>query len=219
MFKDNREDFHEELSYVFLSLIPKKVAVGVVGGGRGAYIKCRTLSSHGCNVTVIARDFIEEFNELHGVKLLQEEYKEGFIEDKHLIIIAINDSQKIQEIICQCELRAKLYINASNYAEGMGTIPAQNSQGNISFAINTKGGNPKAALMIKSEIREVIKEYDEFIGFINGIRNRAKRISEYKQEIISFIATEDYKFMWEKGKEEEALRLFFPKEHIDRLLY
>ncbi|MNI44845.1 precorrin-2 dehydrogenase [compost metagenome] len=93
----------------------------------------------------------------------------------------------------------------------------QDSLGNINFALNTKGGNPKASLMIKEEIKNNLKEYDEFIGFINKLRSKAKEFNEYKQEIISFIATEDYKFMWEKRKEKECLLLFFKEELVHRL--
>ncbi len=216
MSKDNRKDIHE-LEFVFLSLIPKKIKVGIIGGGKAALIKATSLVRYGCAVEVIAKEFIAGFYELKNIQLVKENYKEEFIEDKHMVVIAIDDEMLTKEIISQCEKRAKIFVNAGNYRHGNAAMAIQDYLGNINFALNTKGGNPKASLMIKEEIKNNLKEYDEFIGFINKLRNKAKEFNEYKQEIISFMATEDYKFMWEKGKEKECLLLFFKEELVHRL--
>lgn len=216
MFKDNREDIHE-LDFMFLSLIPKKIKAGIIGGGKGAFIKASSLIRYGCQVEVIAKEFIEDFKSIKNISLIKENYKEEFIEDKHIIIIAIDDKSLVMEIISQCERKAKIFINAGNYRYGNAAMSIQDCLGNIGFALNTKGGNPRASIMIKEEIKNTIKEYDEFIGFINILRSKTKEFNEYKQEIISFMATEDYKFMWEKGKAKESLLLFFPKLLVDKI--
>lgn len=216
MPKDNREDIHE-VEFMFLSLIPKKIKVGIIGGGRAAAIKATSFLEQGCSVEVLSRDFIASFENLNRVELIVGEYQSDFIKDKHIIVIAIDDEKVVKEIISQCEEQAKIFINAGNYRHGNAAMSIQDSLGNINFALNTKGGNPKASLMIKEEIKNNLKEYDEFIGFINKLRSKAKEFNEYKQEIISFIATEDYKFMWEKRKEKECLLLFFKEELVHKL--
>lgn len=216
MPKDNRKDIHE-LEFMFLSLIPKKIKVGIIGGGRAAAIKTASFLEHGCSVEVLAKDFINSFESLNKVELIVGEYQRDFIKDKHIIVIAIDDEKVIKEIISQCEEQAKIFINAGNYRHGNAAMSIQDCLGNINFALNTKGGNPKASLMIKDEIKNNLKEYDEFIGFTNKLRSKAKEFNKYKQEIISFMATEDYKFMWEKGKEKECLLLFFSEELLHKL--
>lgn len=219
MSENNRENIHENPELMFISLFPSGLKTGIVGGGRAAYIKGETLAGKGCHVEMLARDFSKEAEELQdkGVKLIKGEYCREFISDKHLVIIALNSSEDAEKIREDCEILSKIYIDCRNYKSGMGTIPSQGSVRNISFAVNTKGGNPKAALMLKDIIRKNMKEYDGFIEFINRIRDRAKDLPEYKYEILAFIATEDYKSMWQKNLGKEALLLFFPKEIVEKL--
>lgn len=206
-----------ENDIMFISIIPSRVRVGIIGGGRGAYIKARSFIYHNCEVQVVARNFIKEFESLSGVEIIQGEYKSEFIEDKHMIIIAVKKGELEEEIIADCNKKSKLFFTLSDFKRGMGTVPAQASLENISFALNTKGGNPKAAVMLKEEVKHSLKDYDIFIGFINNLRNKAKKFDRHKTEIINFIATKDYKFMWEKGKAREVLMLFFPEDVIGEL--
>lgn len=217
MFKDNKENFYDNLDFMFVSIIPSKVRIGIIGGGRGAYIKAKSFSFHGCKVEVVARAFVKEFEELDNVETIKGEYKSGFIQDKHIVVIAVGKGELEEKIIEDCSKEFKLFFSLSDFERGMGTVPAQASLKNINFALNTKAGNPKAAVMLREKIKCNLKDYDEFIGFISNLRNKAKKLKKYKSEIISFIATEDYKFIWEKGKAKEGLLLFFPKCIISEL--
>jgi precorrin-2 dehydrogenase/sirohydrochlorin ferrochelatase len=224
MFENNREDISsEEIRYSYISFIPNKLRVGIVGGGKAGTIKARHFIQDGVYVEVLSKNFTEDLVELseefkEKVKLLNEEFNFGFLIDKHLIIIAIEDKTLIEKIKKYCEENFKIYIDSSDFKGGMGVIPIERDTKNISFALNTKQGNPKGAVLVAEKVKTLLAEYDDFLGFMGNIRTRAKKYPEYKNEILSFIGNENFKILFDQGKAEKALRKNFPKEIIDYLL-
>lgn len=224
MFENNREDIYDgKVNYSFISLLSSKIRIGVIGAGRAGLIKTRHFINAGCYVEVISKEFNEEIINLtkdskSKLKLIKEEFNCKFIKDKHIILIAIDDINTIQEIINYCEENSKIYINSSNFKDGMGVVPIQKNLKNISFGLNTIGGNPKGAVLLSNKVNDVLKEYDEFIGLTSEIRNKAKFLKNYKKEIINFIGTEDFKYFYDKGKDNLILKMYFPKEIVEYLV-
>ncbi|GAA0078374.1 hypothetical protein UT300005_27530 [Clostridium sp. CTA-5] len=224
MFENNREDIYDrQVNYSFISLLSSKIRIGVIGAGKAGLIKIRHFINRGCYVEVISKEFNEEIINLtkdpkNKLKLIKEEFNYEFIKDKHIILIAIDNINTIQEIKNYCEENFKIYINSSDFKEGMGVVPIQKNLKNISFGLNTKGGNPKGAVLLSNKVNEVLKEYDEFIGFTSEIRNKAKFLKNYKKEVINFIGTEDFKYFYDKGKNDLILKMYFPKEIVKYLL-
>ncbi|WP_238884148.1 NAD(P)-dependent oxidoreductase [Clostridium sp. YIM B02551] len=220
MSQNNREDIYECPELMFISLLTEKVKVGIIGAGKAAFIKGKSFIESGCKVQILSKDFSEEVSSLQykGGVLTEGEYNKDFIIDKHIIVIAVDDNEVAERIANDCDTLSKIYIDCRNYKNGMAAMPVQGTLKNVSFAINTKGGNPKAALMLKEVFKGNISDYDEFIGVINKIRERAKELTSYKREIIDFIATEDFRYMWQKKLGKEVLLLFFPQEIICKLL-
>ncbi|MDD7795857.1 NAD(P)-dependent oxidoreductase [Clostridium sp. 'White wine YQ'] len=220
MSQNNREDIYECPELMFISLLTEKLKVGIIGAGKASFIKGKSFIESGCKVQILSKDFSDEVNSLKnkGVVLTRGEYNKEFIIDKHIIVIAVDDNEVAERIANDCDILSKIYIDCRNYRNGMAAMPVQGTLKNISFALNTKGGNPKAALMLKEAFKDNISEYDEFIRVINKIRERAKELTSYKREIIDFIATEDFRYMWQKKLGKEVLLLFFPQEIICKLL-
>ena len=117
-----------------------------------------------------------------------------------------------------CDENYKIYIDSSNFTDGMGVVPIQRSTENITFALNTRYGNPKGAVLVSNKVKDLLEVYDDFIGFIGGIRSRAKELPQYKNEILKFIGTDDFKKSFDEDKCESVLRINFPKEIVDYLL-
>jgi len=224
MYENNSEDISsKEIRYSYISLISNKLRVGIVGGGKGGTIKARHFIKDEAYVEVLSKTFTEDLVKLskdfkEKLKLINEEFNYNFLKDKHLIIIAIEDKTLIDKIKNYCEESFKIYIDSSDFKAGMGVVPIERDTKNISFALNTKQGNPKGAVLAAEKVKSVLKEYDDFLGFMGKIRTRAKKYPEYKNEILSFIGTEDFKILFDQGKGEQALRSNFPKEIIDYLL-
>ena len=218
MFKDIRKDIlKENIDYTYLSLISKKTNVGIIGGGKVGYIKAKNFLSKNCNVEVLSLDFIKDFTELNNIKLIKNSYYKDFIKNKHIIVIATNNSILNQEIKKDCEEAYKIYIYVEDYIESMAIAPVQRNLNNISFAINTNGGNPRGALMIAKKVEEVLQEYDDFIRYSSLIRKSAKKINESKNDIINFVCSEDFKYIYEKKKDKIVLEMFFGKEVLSKI--
>lgn len=218
MYKDTRKDIPEEcLEYTYLSIMSKKLRVGVVGGGKVGYIKGKNFLNKGCIVDVLSLDFTDEFSNLKNINLIKGEYNKDFIKDKHLIIIATDDYNKNLEIKKDCDNEYKIYIFASEYSKGMAVAPVQKELNNISFSVNTKKGNPKGSLMIAEKILDLLKNYDDFIGYSSIIREKAKALKANKDNIITFVCSEDFKYIYEKGKDKLVIDMFFGKEVSNKI--
>lgn len=218
MCKDIREDiFKESINYAYLSLISTKINVGVIGGGKVGYIKAKNFLAKNCNVEVLSLDFINNFENLENVNLIKNSYYEDFINNKHIVIIATNDKDLNERIKKDCDKAYKIYIYAEDYLEGIAIAPVQRSLNNISFAINTNYGNPRGSLILAEKIMEVLKEYDEFIGVSSLIRKSAKEMFGKKSDIINFVCSEDFKYIYEKKKDKLVLEMFFGKEIINKI--
>lgn len=224
MYEDNRKDIcNEEIDYAYISLISSKVRVGIIGGGKAGTIKTKHFINNKCYVEVLSKTFSEEIIELsktsmERLKLINEEFSYEFLKDKHLIIIALDDKILKDKIKKYCDENYKIYIDSSNFTNGMGVVPIQRNTENITFALNTRYGNPKGAVLVSNKVQDLLESYDEFVGLIGKIRNRAKEFPEYKNEIIRFIGTDDFKRIFDEGKCESVLKINFPKEIVDYLL-
>jgi precorrin-2 dehydrogenase/sirohydrochlorin ferrochelatase len=224
MGEDNREDIYNEgIDYSYISLISKKLRVGIIGGGKAGAIKTKHFVKNKCYVEVLSKAFDEEIIELSKVfaerlKLINESFSYEFLSDKHLIIISLDDVTLKDMIRKYCEENYKIYIDSSDFSNGMGVVPVQRSTENVTFALNTKYGNPKGAILVSNKVKSIIEEYDEFIKYIGIIRNRAKSFPKYKRQITSFIGNDNFKKSFDEGKSEFLLRCNFPKEIIDYLL-
>ncbi|MCR1950292.1 MULTISPECIES: NAD(P)-dependent oxidoreductase [unclassified Clostridium] len=218
MYKDTRKDIPKEsLNYTYISIMSKKLRVGIVGGGNVGYIKGKNFLHKGCIVDVLSLNFIDKFSNLKDINLIKGEYNKDFIRDKHLIIIATDDYNKNLEIKKDCDDEYKIYIFASEYSNGMAVAPVQRELKNISFSVNTKNGNPKGSLMIAEKILDLLKNYDDFIGYSSLIREQAKSLRENKNDIIKFICSEDFKYIYEKGKDKIVIDMFFGKEVSNKI--
>lgn len=224
MDQDNREDIHKQgIDYSYISLISKKLRVGIIGGGKAGTIKAKHFVRNQCYVEVLSKAFDKEIIELSkclkgNIKLINDEFEYTFLYDKHLIIIAVDDDLLRNNIKKYCDENYKIYIDSSDFKEGMGVVPVQRSTDNVTFALNTQYGNPKGAVLLSKKVENLLKEYDGFIKFISKIRSRAKNMREYKADIIDFVAQEEFKKAFDEGKSEEELRIKFPKGIVDNLL-
>ena len=224
MYEDNRKDIYDErIDYTYISLMSNKIRVGIIGGGKAGSIKTKHFVNNKCHVEVLSHTFSDEIIELSKtamgrLKLVNEEFSYEFLKDKHIIVIALDEETLKNKIKKYCNENYKIYIDSSNFTDGMGVVPIQKNTENITFALNTKYGNPKGAVLVSNKVKILLEEYDDFIGFMGKIRNKAKKLPEYKNDILKFIGNDDFKKLFDQGKSESALRSNFPKEVVDYLL-
>lgn len=213
MFKDIREN-------IYVSLESSKLRIGIIGGGKAALIKSKTFIKKGCLVEILSKEFDKELLNINNSKLrlISSKYSKEFILDKHIIILALDNKDLLEEIRKDCEDNCKIYIDSTDFKKGMGVVPVQRETKNFDIAVSTKLGNPKVSMLVAEKATNVIKEYDNFIELSTKIRNNAKAFEALKITIINFVSTDDFKFIFEKDKDREVMTMFF-KEDIVNSLY
>ncbi|GAB6167813.1 NAD(P)-dependent oxidoreductase [Clostridium carnis] len=219
MYKNASKDIsNKSINYTYLALESKKLRVGIIGGGKAAFIKARNFINNECYVEVLSKEFSNELINLsNDIVLLEGEYNKKFIKDKHIIIIAIDNEILVNKIISHCKEEYKIYINSASFEDGMAIVPVQRSSKYLNLAISTSVGNPKGAMMVAKNVLKILEEYDDFIFKTGKMRKNSKNISKYKNDIINFICSEDFKFINEKGKDKLILEMFFGKEIVEKI--
>ncbi|PRR78281.1 Precorrin-2 dehydrogenase [Clostridium liquoris] len=208
---NTKDILYNGIENTFLSLISDKINVLIIGGGRAGFIKAKTFSKNGCNVTVLSKEFCEEFKgicNLHNVKLIKEKYKKEYILNNHLIIIAVNDEKVNSLVKTHCNELFKLYLDCTNFKKGLFVVPCQRNTGAISFGINTKGGSPKTSRYLAGKVNKVLYEYNSFVEYNCSLRNRVKDFYN-KDEIMKFVASDDFYFFYKKNQHENILKMFY----------
>lgn len=198
------------IDYSSIALLSKKLRVGVIGAGKGGVIKARHFLNQNSQVFILTKDKISSEG-IEKATIINKEYDRSFILDKHIIIIAVKDENLRNKIKEHCEEICKIYIDASNFREGMGVLPVQRESKNLVFTLNTKGGNPKASVFISNKIKEELKKYDDFVEFTTIVRNQLKENNKLKDEVLNFIFNDDFIFFFNKGKGSIILKMFYDK--------
>lgn len=196
---------------MFISLIAEKINVLIVGGGKAGYLKAKAFCTKGCNIEIISLDFIEELkilSENENVKLINKSYSKDYLDEYHIIVIAVSDNKLIETIIADCDKKKKLYLNCSNYKEGLLGVPYQQDTEEFLFGIQSKKVNPKLSVYVGDKIKKIISEHDEFAKFSGAVRDNISDIDN-KREVMDFICSDSFKFFFDKKKHQLALELFY----------
>lgn len=207
---DRKDILSDGINDMFLSIVSSKLNVLIVGGGRAGFIKAKTLTERGCNVTVVSPEVSSEFKileEYSNIKFIIDVYKKIYIKDKHLIVIAVPEEMAI-EIKRDCEEEFKIYIASYRFKEGMAVIPYQRSTKNMSFALKSMKASPKTTRFIGQKLEKTLKKYDGFMEYCCTLRGILKNY-EKREEILSFISSEDFYFFYTKNKKDLILKMFF----------
>lgn len=213
MYENNKEDIlRSGIDYTMISLISPKVNVLIVGGGRAALIKAKTFIERGCSVSVVSKEFLLEFEKLKSysnLRLINEEYKKNYINDRHIVVIATNCEAINKKIRKDCDELSKLYIDCTDPKEGLCVMACQRSTKSTSFGININDVSPKTSVFLANKIKNKLEGYDDFITFTALVRNNAKELKN-KNEIMEFICSDNFLFFYEKGLGELILKMFYP---------
>ena len=196
--------------YVALNFFSHKLKVKIIGGGKGAFIKAKTFCTNGCAVEILSKNFSEDILNLknYNIRYIKGEYYKNFIIDAHIVLIAIDDKKLRESIVGDCENLNKIFIDCTEFKNGMAVIPSQRNLKNLSFSVSTMVGVPKISKLLGDKMENSLKEYDEFTFYVSRLRENAKK-EKLKKEIVDFICTEDFKFFYEKGKDRKVFSMFF----------
>lgn len=193
-----RESDTNELFPVFLKT--QELQVLLVGGGTVALEKLRALllNSPETMVTVVAREFSDafiDFAERHETVYLEvRDFESSDIENKQLIITALNDLE-ISEQIMNLASDAGILYNAADKPElctfYLGSVV---KKGHLKIGISTNGKSPTLAKRLKELLEEHLPDelhdsaihLNEFRNLLKGdFTNKVKKMNRATARLIS----------------------------------
>ena len=131
----------------------------VIGAGKISLRKIETLLNYNCNINVITKEVLEEkFLELekdNKIKILKnQEFKEKFLQDIFLVVVA-TDNEVLNKNISQLCMSKNILVNNVTSKDNMNVRFASiYEKDDIEIAISANG-NPKKAVEIKNKIKDI----------------------------------------------------------------
>ena len=134
----------------------------VIGAGKIALRKVKTLLDYNCDITVITKEISEEeFLELekeNKIKILKnQEFEEKFLENIFLVVVA-TDNEALNKDISQLCMSNNILVNNITSKDDMNVRFASiYEKDDIQIAISASG-NPKKAIEIKNKIKNIFEK-------------------------------------------------------------
>lgn len=162
---------------IFLKIAGK--ACLVVGGGRVAERKTKSLLDAGARVTLISPELTSGLRQLaEAGKLFWERrpYRQQDLEGQMLVFVATNDREINSRVVKDCRHRG-IWVNVSDEGEKSSFfIPAVIRRGELQIAISTGGRSPALARYLRHRLeKEIGPEWEAWTEFLGELRQEVKR--------------------------------------------
>ncbi len=146
----------------------------VVGAGRVATRKIRSLLAAGATVTVVsprAAGAIERLSRDHRIRWIRRRYRAADLHGARLVIAATDDEQ-VNQRVCAEANRRKLLVNCAAPPEaGNFIVPALVRKGRLMIAVSTGGASPALAKHLRRQLEEIISDsYSEVASKMEKVR-------------------------------------------------
>lgn len=170
-----------------------KMKITIIGGGKVAYRKATNFLNFNKTVTVVSKEFIEEFEEIkEKIDMIYDKYDKKYIEDSFVVVAATNDKQINHEIGVYCNQKGKLVNVVDDKELSNFTVPSYVKRGELLLSISTGGNSPSLSAKIKRELEEKYDEsYGEYIELLGLARKKIieenKDIKERRKKIKALI--------------------------------
>lgn len=204
---DSSHPVNNHLFPVFLKL--EELRVLLIGAGKVGLEKLSSLltNSPATAVHIVAIEVSDEIRKLAAshpnVVIEKRKFHPVDLEEKELVIIAINDKEESLHIR-QLAKEKKLLVNVADTPDQCDFYLSSIVQkGNLKIAISTNGKSPTVAKRIKEVLHDAIPaEVNESIENINKVRNRLNGNFEYKVKKLNALT----KVLVEKDNWEKERR-------------
>ncbi len=146
----------------------------VVGGGRVAERKVRSLVKAGALVSVISPGItagLEELKQKGKIRHFRRRYRKGDAGDA-LVVIAATSSARINKKVAQ---DARHLINVIDMpSEGNFIVPSSVERDSLTIAVSTGGASPAVSRAIRKEIGKLYgREFARYLRFLENVRRKA----------------------------------------------
>lgn len=184
---------------IFLDIECKKVVV--IGGGRAALIKIRSLIDFNADIHVIANDICNEISELEKlgkITVCVKDFSECDL-DGAFIVIAAADSQTNKSVYEAASIKKILCHSVNRSLKCDFIFPSHKVCGDITVAVSTNGKYPLIAKKICDNIDLSVNEKLDYFEKIRNIIISKVKEKEKRRFILkniiddNIINSEDYK--------------------------
>jgi precorrin-2 dehydrogenase/sirohydrochlorin ferrochelatase len=155
--------------------------VAMIGGGNVALRKTRDLLETGANVTVIAPEIHDEFNDLvneygNRVVLVKREYVSGSLENYSLVFSATNSAEVNNAVYTEAHSK-NIFINAVDDPPNCSFfIPSFTRKGDLILSLSTSGSSPAYAARLRRVLDEQVPEnIEELLTSLAELREKLKK--------------------------------------------
>jgi precorrin-2 dehydrogenase/sirohydrochlorin ferrochelatase len=148
----------------------------VVGGGRIALRKVRSLLACGAAVTVVSPDFCAGLARLKSIRRVRRPYRKTDLRGACLVISA-TDSQAVNERVWAHASAAGIPVNVVDQPDRCTfTVPAVFRRGDLLITISTGGGGPALARRLRERFeRDIGPEYGVHVALLKQFRARVQQ--------------------------------------------
>ena len=218
----------ESMKYFPVHLdIRNKTAV-IVGGGKVAERKCRSLLDAGAHVRVIAPVIgkeLERERDKGRIEHIAREYRWGDL-DGAWLAFAATDRHEINRSVTEEAEKRSIPANCADAPESSTFIsPAVVARGELLITVSTGGNSPALAAKIRKELDDLFgDEYAEAILLLGAIREKLlteKKNRQYNTELLRLLVSHDVPNLFKNNCYDEIdhllRKLFGPEFSLHEL--
>lgn len=179
---------------LFLNFSNKKILL--IGAGKIAKNKLNTLLLFTSNIEILSINFSDDIQNIivnNNLKIYTSIYKNGFIKDYDIVIVATNDI-KLQEEIYKESRDYNILVNCVDNTKFCDFIfPSIIKEEEYTIAISTNGASPAFSKALKSHIKQFLPDnLNEFIKELKSYRKNMpkgeSRMNFLKQIVKDYFA-------------------------------
>lgn len=166
----------------------------VIGGGKVAFRKIKTIQEYGAEVTVVSPEFCAEIERNPGLKLIRRKFEEKDLKDIKIVFAASSDADCNAEATRLCRDK-KILINVADVADECDFFfPALVKRGEVVVGVSTGGKSPAIAAGVRKEIDRVLPEdLGAFTEEIGRLRKEIKDKGDSTEGNMKYLKkVEDY---------------------------
>jgi siroheme synthase-like protein len=173
----------------------KDKLVIIIGGGKVALRKARSLLPYGPIMKIIAKEVVYEElydlrKEFHNIEIIEKEAEVNDLKHAFLVVVA-TDNQVLNDKISRELDKENILVNSVTKG-GNVIFPAIHKKGDIVISVSTSGVSPAFASKIRDEIAGIFgDEWIQVLQMMKEYRNKAKKLirnKEKRAEIINQIS-------------------------------
>lgn len=190
---------------VFLNLQGRSVTV--IGGGRVAERKVRTLLGCGARVTLVSpasTPGLDRLAQAGALKVRHRPWRTSDLKGAFLLLVTTNDPKENARIADQIDSNAQLVNLADDPSRCNVIAPAVVRRGDLIIAVSTSGKSPALARRIRQELeRSFGSEYGRFLKLLGQVRKQVRtRIPSImrRRRILQGLVASDLLMLLRQGK-------------------